>query len=90
MRTLSIMLLVLTKKLDLDSTLYMFVEFNPQKSRRRKTASWVREKILQLGPTFIKLGQLSSTRSDLFPIEFVEELSKLQVFRKKTLLCSGV
>lgn len=49
-----------------------------QKSRRRKTASWVREKILQLGPTFIKLGQLSSTRSDLFPIEFVEELSKLQ------------
>lgn len=49
-----------------------------QKARRRKTASWVREKILQLGPTFIKLGQLSSTRSDLFPIEFVEELSKLQ------------
>lgn len=49
-----------------------------QKDRRRKTASWVREQILQLGPTFIKLGQLSSTRSDLFPIEFVEELAKLQ------------
>jgi hypothetical protein len=49
-----------------------------QKVRRRRTAAWVREKILQLGPTFIKLGQLSSTRSDLFPAEFVEELSKLQ------------
>lgn len=51
-----------------------------QKIRRRKTASWLRERVLQLGPTFIKLGQLSSTRSDLFPKEFVEELAKLQVF----------
>ncbi|KAL2609597.1 hypothetical protein R1flu_028170 [Riccia fluitans] len=49
-----------------------------QKGRRRATASWVRECILQLGPTFIKLGQLFSTRSDLFPAEFVEELAKLQ------------
>ncbi|KAL9243963.1 hypothetical protein vseg_017791 [Gypsophila vaccaria] len=49
-----------------------------QKKRRTDTASWLRERVLQLGPTFIKLGQLSSTRSDLFPREYVDELAKLQ------------
>jgi ubiquinone biosynthesis protein len=32
----------------------------------------------ELGPTYIKLGQILSTRPDLIPIEFVRELSKLQ------------
>jgi predicted unusual protein kinase regulating ubiquinone biosynthesis (AarF/ABC1/UbiB family) len=49
-----------------------------QAIRRRKQASWIRETFLELGPTFIKLGQLFSTRADLFPIEYVEELSQLQ------------
>jgi predicted unusual protein kinase regulating ubiquinone biosynthesis (AarF/ABC1/UbiB family) len=46
--------------------------------RRRHLAVWIRETLLDLGPTFIKVGQLFSTRADLFPTEFVEELSKLQ------------
>lgn len=47
-------------------------------TRRRKQAAWIRETLLDLGPTFIKVGQLFSTRADLFPAEYVEELSKLQ------------
>ena len=54
--------------------------FTPEKQaiRRRSQAIWIRESFLNLGPTFIKLGQLFSTRADLFPLEYVEELSKLQ------------
>lgn len=47
-------------------------------SRRRSQAIWIRETFLDLGPTFIKVGQLFSTRADLFPAEYVEELAKLQ------------
>lgn len=32
----------------------------------------------ELGPTFVKLGQLASTRADLLPAEIIAELSRLQ------------
>jgi ubiquinone biosynthesis protein len=32
----------------------------------------------ELGPTFLKMGQILSTRPDLLPVEFMLELSKLQ------------
>lgn len=38
----------------------------------------VRRALEELGPSFIKLGQLLSTRGDILPPEYVEELSKLQ------------
>ncbi len=41
-------------------------------------AERVRMAIEELGPTYVKLGQVLSTRPDLIPIEFTKELSKLQ------------
>jgi ubiquinone biosynthesis protein len=38
----------------------------------------LRHAIEALGPTFVKLGQILSTRADLLPPEWLEELEKLQ------------
>ena len=38
----------------------------------------VRKVLEELGPTFIKLGQILSTRPDLIPLEFCKEFEKLQ------------
>lgn len=41
-------------------------------------ADRVRMAIEDLGPTYIKMGQMLSTRPDLLPVEFIQELPKLQ------------
>jgi len=47
--------------------------------RRRALAKWLKESILRLGPTFIKIGQQFSTRVDILAQEYVDQLSELQV-----------
>jgi len=48
-------------------------------SAERKTrGERIRGVIQELGPTFIKLGQIASTRPDMMPEEIVWELEKLQ------------
>jgi ubiquinone biosynthesis protein len=38
----------------------------------------IREALEQLGPIFVKLGQVLSTRRDLLPLDIADELAKLQ------------
>lgn len=45
---------------------------------RRRQAKRLRASLEELGPTFAKLGQILSTRPDLMPPEFIEELATLQ------------
>ena len=45
---------------------------------RRRQAKRLRTALEELGPTFAKLGQILSTRPDLLPPEFIEELATLQ------------
>lgn len=40
--------------------------------------AWTRHQLIELGPTFVKLGQIVSTRADLYPVEFTRELESLQ------------
>jgi len=45
---------------------------------KQRRAQWLVQTLLDLGPTFIKIGQALSTRADLLPLEYVQALGKLQ------------
>lgn len=49
-----------------------------KQARLQKQAVWMREKLIDLGPTFIKIGQALGTRADLLPLAYVKELATLQ------------
>ena len=48
-----------------------------KEANQEKQAVWLREKLIELGPTFIKIGQSMGTRADLLPLPFVKELGTL-------------
>jgi predicted unusual protein kinase regulating ubiquinone biosynthesis (AarF/ABC1/UbiB family) len=49
-----------------------------KQARLKKQAVWMRQSLIELGPTFIKVGQALGTRADLLPLEYVKELATLQ------------
>ena len=50
----------------------------PEELARLEPPARVRRALEELGPTFIKLGQILATRVDLFPPEWISEFSRLQ------------
>jgi len=50
----------------------------PESKLRHIEGAALREKLIKLGPTFIKTGQTLATRADLLPVEYIQELAKLQ------------
>lgn len=60
------------------SGLQLFSKEDGGHLRRLPRSERIRMMVEELGPTFIKLAQILSTRPDLIPLELVEELSKLQ------------
>jgi len=56
----------------------IFVGTDESKHRNQeRQAVWLKEKLITLGPTFIKIGQSMGTRADLLPLPFVKELGTL-------------
>ena len=51
---------------------------NNSPQSRHRIAKWLVRSILELGPTFIKIGQALSTRADLIPLEYIQEFGQLQ------------
>ncbi|MGQ0596788.1 AarF/UbiB family protein [Aquabacterium sp.] len=50
----------------------------PKELARLEPPARVRRALEELGPSFVKLGQILATRVDLFPAELIAEFSKLQ------------
>lgn len=49
-----------------------------QNDSKQNQAKWLRNEISTMGPVYIKIGQLISTRTDIFPKYITNELSNLQ------------
>lgn len=47
-------------------------------SKEERTAARFRRALEELGPTFVKLGQMLATRPDVMPAEYIDELRALQ------------
>lgn len=58
--------------------LYYTLPWNWQEKPKAPIGERMRKALEDLGPIFIKLGQMLSTRRDLVPPKIVEELAKLQ------------
>lgn len=60
------------------STKMLAANRSGSKERKQQVSEDLCEGLLKLGPTFIKLGQILSTRYDILPYDYVKGLERLQ------------
>ena len=80
-RTIQILIKLLPSILALRKDRKKWINQNENKidlNQFKKNASKVLETFISLGPVYIKLGQWLSSRADILPQPYLEELSKLQ------------
>lgn len=65
-------------RLDIDFAKGLFKDRGGEALARQTPETRIRLALLELGPTFIKLGQILSTRPDLVGVRLAEELTHLQ------------
>lgn len=53
-------------------------KFDDREAIQERQAVWLKDNLIRLGPTFIKMGQSLGTRADLLPLPFVKSLGELQ------------
>ena len=69
----------IVEKLNIEEVAYKIPITNPsQEIKDMSTATKIRCVIEELGPTYIKLGQILSSRKDLLDKDIIDELSKLR------------
>jgi len=68
----------LVHELGLPDALPMFRSGEDQDIHKKTLGERVRLMLEELGPTFVKLGQIASTRPDLLPADVITELQHLQ------------
>ena len=72
----------LVDRLKIDQYIEIGLQMISRKSRDRveklTRAERIRMALEELGPTYVKLGQILSTRPDLVPVDFISEFAKLQ------------
>jgi ubiquinone biosynthesis protein len=67
------------EKLNIEGIAYKIPIFDTSEDiKNMSTGKRLRHALEDLGPTFIKLGQIMSTRKDLFDQDIIDELSKLR------------
>lgn len=71
-------LLALISAAALDTVKNRMGKGSPQSDQRRKRAARVKQALIELGATFIKLGQFLSVRKDIISEELAQELASLQ------------